>query len=134
MDDEIIANHKISIPEIFEKHGEEFFRKIEQEALHHLVKNKKAFVIATGGGTPCFFDNMDFINKNGKSIFLDITPNAIADRLHLTETENRPLLDNTYKLQEKLENLLANRIGFYTKAHVTIAAEENLEELVLKLA
>ncbi len=124
----------MTIPEIFEKHGEDFFRNAERQALYHLVKNKKTFVIATGGGTPCFFDNMDFISKNGKSIFLDISPKVIADRLHLTETENRPLLGNTYKLQEKLENLLANRIEFYTKAHVTVTAGVDLDEIILKLA
>ncbi len=130
LDDEIVTNQNMPITEIFERYGEDFFRKIEQETLHLLVKNKDAFVIATGGGTPCFFDNMDFINDNGKSIFLDVNPKEIADRLNKRETENRPLLDNTYKLQEKLEDLLANRIGFYTKANLTITAEMGLGDVI----
>lgn len=133
LDDEIVANQNIPIPEIFEKHGEDFFRKTEKNALHHLVERENSFVIATGGGTPCFFDNMDFINKNGKSIFLDISPKEIADRLNKQETENRPLLGVVDNLQGKLEKLLGSRVGFYKKAHLTVTADMHLGDIILML-
>ncbi len=133
LDDEIVANQNMPIPEIFEKYGEDFFRKAEKNALHHLVESENSFVIATGGGTPCFFDNMDFINNNGKSIFLDVSPKEIADRLNKQETENRPLLGVVDNLQGKLEKLLENRVGFYKKAYLTVTAEMHVGDVILTL-
>ena len=68
------------IPEIFSIEGEEYFRKVESEQLRKIPSDNK-LVIATGGGTPCFNDNMAFIKSSGISIFLDVAPDNLEERM-----------------------------------------------------
>ena len=80
-----------SISEIFAKEGEEYFRKREREILHEICNEADEFVLATGGGTPCFFDNMDYMNQAGTTVFLNTSPLVIVDRLK-RQRADRPLL------------------------------------------
>ena len=126
------------VSEIFSNSGEAQFRKMEAKALR-AQSNQKEFVMATGGGTPCFHDNMDFINQVGTSIFLNTPISEIVNRLNDEEIKTRPLLSTIPKeqLQPTLEGMLQNRLPFYSKAHVqiqgaTITAKEILNLLGTK--
>ncbi len=108
------------IPEIFEQFGEPYFRKAEQQILHKTFELKNT-VIATGGGTPCFFDNMQKINSYGVSVFIDMPTKAIVDRVCNSKTK-RPLLQNktTDELISFVNEQLHERRIFYQQANVII--------------
>ena len=112
-------NHK-TIPQIFAEEGETEFRKKEQKALKELSEFNDV-IIATGGGAPCFFDNVELMNKTGKTIFLNINPKILADRLLKSKTE-RPLIKG--KSREELvafiNETLKKRNEFYKKAEFQI--------------
>lgn len=108
-----------SIDEIFSTLGENEFRQIERDALHSL-KGKEHLVIACGGGTPCFFDNMDWMKNNGTTIFLDLPPKILEKRL-LNGMEHRPLIKNLNKTGELIsyiESKIAQRRPFYQQADI----------------
>lgn len=110
-----------SIEEIFQEHGEEYFRELETAALADL-SNVENIVISTGGGTPCFNDNMKFIKQTGVSIYLKVDPNVLISRL-LNSHTIRPLILNKTpeELNEYITMSLAMRDPFYSQANVTIA-------------
>ena len=116
LDDIIERTENQTIANIFTAKGEAYFRKIESEYLKNTKKNQNT-VISTGGGTPCFFDNMKWMNDNGTTIFLNPTIDILFKRLQ-PETAKRPLLadnsDETLRLfiSQKLEN----RLKYYEKA------------------
>jgi shikimate kinase len=72
--------YRISIHDFFTKYGEKHFREIEHILLKEITK-KEDFVLATGGGTPCFFNNMDFMNTHGISVYMKLTPESLVNRL-----------------------------------------------------
>ena len=110
-----MRNHK-SVPQIFAEEGEAEFRKKERKALEELSEFSN-IVIATGGGAPCFFDNIDLMNNTGTTIYMNIDPAILADRLIHSKTE-RPLIKG--KSQEELtvfiDEMLAKRRPFYSQA------------------
>ena len=105
-----------SISEIFAKEGEEYFRKREREILHEICNEADEFVLATGGGTPCFFDNMDYMNQAGTTVFLNTLPLVIVDRLK-RQRADRPLLamDSDDELEFCVREHLESRLYFYLK-------------------
>ena len=115
--------YKISIFDFFEKFGEEMFRKFEHEILKELII-KENTIISTGGGLPCFNDNMDIINDKGISIYLEMPFKAIINR-QKNSKQKRPLLQN--KNQEEIEtyllDLLTKREPIYQKSKITIDAQ-----------
>lgn len=115
--------YKISIFDFFEKFGEEMFRKFEHEILKELVLKDKV-IISTGGGLPCFNNNMDIINKEGISIYLEMPYNAIINR-QKNSKQKRPLLKN--KTQEEIEtyllDLLTKREPIYKKSKIKIDSQ-----------
>jgi shikimate kinase len=92
-----VRNFK-TIPEIFATVGENGFRLLEQKALHEVAAYEN-IVVSTGGGTPCFFDNMGVIKNSGISIYLNGTPRILAERLRHSKTD-RPLIKG--KTEEEL--------------------------------
>ncbi len=134
LDDEIVKETQNSIAELFEKHGEDSFRMLEQKALHNTEKLDNA-VISTGGGTPCFFDNMDWMNEEGITVYLEATAGLLFHRL-VNEKDKRPLLKkiSEIELMEHIQEHLAQRESYYQKAHVTIrAASVNITQLKEKV-
>ena len=117
LDHQIETNIKKSIPEIFEQYGETFFREKERDRLRFLVRNTSDFVLATGGGTPCFFDNITLMNTVGTTIYLNFLMSQIVN--HLSKDHSRPLLQ-----KHSLETLYHKRKYDYEKAkhHVTSPA------------
>jgi shikimate kinase len=118
IDEKFENQFKITINDFFMKYGEEAFRKLERKLLHETLERETA-VISTGGGTPCFFDNMDFINKHGTSVFMNIPINMAIHRLKNAK-KPRPLLENILPsdFSEFLQNLYLKRLPFYQQAHI----------------
>ena len=121
LDEEIEKRERKSIPEIFSQSGEDYFRQVESEVLHQWAAGKASFVMATGGGAPCFYEGIKVINDTGLSIFLDTAVSQLVERL--AEKAGRPLLksQNAEELKIKLEQLRSTRLTCYRKAQITIA-------------
>lgn len=109
-----------TVAQYFSAHGEDAFRKLESNTLKELEYPNNC-VVATGGGTPCFFDNMDWMNENGLTIYIEMTPVALAKRLE-KGIDKRPLLRNLSEeeLIHFIENKLSERNEFYKKARTTL--------------
>ncbi|GHS93932.1 shikimate kinase [Bacteroidia bacterium] len=107
--------HK-SISAIFEEKGEATFREIERKTLHEIIDFENV-IISTGGGLPCFFDNMDMMNQSGITIYLKVSVEELAKRLR-TGKQKRPLVKD--KKPEELKDFIAmnleKREAFYNKA------------------
>ncbi|GAA4827836.1 shikimate kinase [Algivirga pacifica] len=113
-----------SIPDIFSTKGEDYFRKIEKEVLETTLPENT--VIATGGGAPCFFNNMGFIKEQGLAIFLDTPTKLLAERV-LQQKGSRPLVDDQQSLenvQKALEEKRNDRLAFYMQADYRIDTSE----------
>lgn len=111
------------IPLIFAENGEDYFRTLERQALLSIDGNNK--VIATGGGAPCFFDNMDMINKNGLSVYLKISKDELFNRLHGKGASDRPLLagKSDDALKKELKDKLLYREQFYNRADIVVEGD-----------
>jgi len=110
------AQAGMTIAEYFSTHGEDAFRKLESEVLKQTQYPANA-VISTGGGLPCFFDNMDWINSHGKSVYIKLSPKTLATRLE-NEKTHRPLLREKHgeDLITFIEEKLVEREPFYNRA------------------
>jgi shikimate kinase len=137
LDTEIEKSEGDSIALIFRRFGEDHFRKAESNELQKWVNVNEDFVMATGGGAPCFFDNMATMNQAGTTIFLDVPAKEIAKRIS-GQSANRPLLLNLSfeELKDKIEFLRSQRKPFYRKAKhtckgatITLADLEFVNEL-----
>lgn len=117
LDAEVEKVFKMSVQDIFEKHGEGKFRELERDQLRKFA-NKKKSLLACGGGTPCFFDNIDWMKQHGEVIYLKAAPDYILDRV-MDETTKRPLLKevNTSELLFFIQKKLKEREPEYLKAH-----------------
>lgn len=109
--------HK-TISEIFKEKGEEGFREIEKKSLKE-VSEIEDVVIATGGGTPCFFDNMKLMNTTGITVYVKAKPNDLLEQLQLSK-KKRPLIANKSAdtLLPFITNHLNKREVFYSKANI----------------
>jgi shikimate kinase len=131
----IVERENKTIAEYFAAHGEDGFRKLESETLKNYPYSETC-VVATGGGLPCFFDNMNWMNANGKTVYLHMEPQALVSRLH--NRQKRPLIANMddEQLLTFINKKLEERNPFYTKAHLIINAfdldAEKLEEALNK--
>ncbi len=122
LDKLIEARTEMSVAGYFAKHREESFRKLEQEVLQKTVYPEKV-IVATGGGIPCYFDNMDWMNKNGITAYLSLSPKALANRLENSKTE-RPLIKGLKgdELIQFITQKLAERESFYNQAKFIMSA------------
>ena len=122
-----------TITEIFENKGEKKFRIVEKESLMEVCK-KDNLVIATGGGTPCFFDNMQKILGSGKAIYLKIEIEDLLERLE-TEKSQRPLIANksAKELLDFINSTLLERERFYKQANFIVDAKNITAKEIIKL-
>lgn len=130
MDNYIEERNCKTIPQIFAEEGEVEFRKKERKALEEL-SDFTDLVIATGGGAPCFFDNIDLMNETGTTIYLNIDPKILADRLMKSKTD-RPLIKGKSReeLVDFIDETLKKRNAFYSRAKLQITEPDiNLDEL-----
>ncbi len=124
LDKVIESKYYKTISELFAEKGEEEFRKIEQCYLRE-VSQFENVVISTGGGTPCFFDNMDLMNRMGKTIYIKASVEELA--LRIKRSKNiRPILKNQSpeNLENFIENHLDERIEFYQKASIIVDTQK----------
>lgn len=127
-----------SISQLFAERGEEGFRLLEQTMLHEVGEFENV-LISTGGGTPCFFDNMEYMNGQGDTVFLDVSIDVLFRRLRVAK-QQRPILQG--KSDEELllfiEEALAKRLPFYQKARYQfdgsmLESREQIKDSILKL-
>jgi shikimate kinase len=123
-----------TIAQIFETDGEHFFREKERDVIAALSQ-KTDVVVSTGGGTPCFFDNMQRMNQAGLTIYLHATPKMLKQRIIRGENR-RPLLNRVpdEELTARITHLLHQREPDYRKSQITVeafnlTAKKLLEEL-----
>ena len=127
--------HK-SVAQLFAEKGEEGFRKIEHNMLHEVAEFEDV-IISCGGGTPCFFDNMDYLNQQGHTVYLKAEPEVLYDHLLMGKVE-RPLLKN--KTPEELivfiREQLEKREPYYSKARYTldVSLMDNYEKIKITVA
>lgn len=126
LDKEIEKTEGKQIREIFAEKKEDYFRQLESAELKKWCNKPDDFVMATGGGAPCFFDNLEVINKSGKSIFLDVPASEIVRRMSMGPIDKRPLLAAGGKegLKDSIEFLRTNRLSFYTHASITLTGAD----------
>ena len=123
-----------SIPEIFSQSGENYFRQAETRELERVASANKTLVLSTGGGTPCFNNNMTFMNNSGTTIYLDVPIEVLLDRL-LASGIQRPMFSglNRASALEKLSELKRIRLNFYQQATLTISGASITPEEIFKV-
>lgn len=125
-----------AIREIFSTQGEARFRELERDALLKVISEKDRFIVATGGGAPCFFDNLEHMKKNGKVVFLDLPMSTIAQRLQNEGLAVRPLLKDFFTLEKLEAHLMATfdkRSKYYRQADIRIDANSPVAQIVKKI-
>ncbi|GHV10890.1 shikimate kinase [Bacteroidia bacterium] len=133
MDAYIEEKQQKKISELFAENGEAGFREIEQKALHEMATYNNV-VISTGGGAPCYFNNIDVMNAAGTTIYLKANPKMLAEQLDLCK-QNRPLIKNKSleELRVYVAQTLAEREKWYNQAQLTypLTVTKSKEELLL---
>ena len=125
-----------TVKQIFDERGEDGFRVIERNMLHEVAEFEN-IVVSCGGGTPCFFDNIDYLNQQGETVYLKCTPEVLHKHLSMGKTV-RPLLLNKTPEQVKtyIEEQLQVREPFYSKAKhtVDVTLMDNYEKIKISVA
>jgi len=138
LDTVISQKENMSIQDIFKRKGEIYFRKKESFYLNEILSQKSDIIVALGGGTTCYGENMELINQKATSFFINTPLKILVNRL-LSEKTTRPLVSdlNDSDLMEFVAKHLFERMSFYEKAHYTIAAAnktpEDIASEILKL-
>ncbi|MGB8190749.1 MAG: shikimate kinase [Chitinophagaceae bacterium] len=132
LDKQITEDEGKSIVEIFEQKGEEYFRMMEKETMYILTESHESFVMACGGGTPCYFNNIDYMNNNGITVWLNTRMEVLFNRL-LEEKDSRPLLRNLSdgQLRQFILKKFSERRIYYEQASLVIEeSEASVESLI----
>ena len=139
LDTEISKQNNRSITEIFKEKGEIFFRKTEKEVLEKILSTEKNIILSLGGGTPCYYNNINLINEKTFSVFLKTNVKTLTHRLS-SEKDKRPLIQNISNedLPEFIAKHLFERNPFYNQAKITIntdnlSAREIAEEILTQI-
>lgn len=139
LDDYIETKEEQSITSIFQSKGEIYFRKLETKYLQELLSSEDNVVLALGGGTPCYSNNMELIltTNNAKSVYLKLSITALVERLK-SEKQNRPLISHLNSDEALLEFIgkhLFERSQYYSQSNYTINTEgksiKDITELIL---
>lgn len=127
LDELVVAQEGKSIADIFSEYGEEYFRLAEKQILEELVEREDSMIISCGGGTPCFFNNIDFMKRYGIVVWLNTHVEVILQRL-LKERMHRPLLKDIK--DEDLRNHIVRKLNerrmYYEQADVIIDKEDSI--------
>jgi len=121
MDLYIEERYKMSVVSFFDIFGEDKFREIEHNTLLEILSKKTDSLISLGGGTPCFYNNMDIIINSGLSVYIKLTVDELYKRLYKTK-KRRPLLinKNSEELRRYIEEVLNKRESIYMKSHIIV--------------
>ena len=125
-----------TVPQLFAERGEDGFRQVERTMLHEAAEFED-IILSCGGGTPCFFDNMDYINSQGETVYLKASPEVLAAHLKMGKVR-RPLLEGKSQ-DEKLDFIkeqLAQREQYYLKAKHVLDVDllDNYEKIKISMA
>lgn len=132
LDKLIESDYKQSIPEIFATKGEKEFRAMEHNTLKRVIE-KNNVVVACGGGTPCYYNNMELMSNNGVNVYIKMSVDTLVDRL-TNAKEKRPLIENKTptELRSFIKRQLEKREDVYHKAQYTVKGKDlNVDELAL---
>lgn len=125
-----------TVPQIFAERGEDGFRTVERNMLHEVAEFEDV-VISCGGGTPCFFDNMEYLNQQGDTVYLKATPEVLYSHLKMGRVE-RPLLKNktAEEMQAFIKEQLSQRESYYLQAkHVLdVSLLDNYEKIKITVS
>jgi shikimate kinase len=136
MDEDIEIKERKAVTEIFESKGEAYFRDVEAKMLRGYTSEVKNTIIACGGGTPCFHQNLEWMNEHGITIYLYCTPEEILRRL-LKGQQKRPLINklNQAELLFFIEKKMKERAPYYSRANIILdnaaITESTFEEKIL---
>ena len=124
MDNHIEGKLFKSVSQIFAELGEDQFRLLEKQCLHEVAEFDQV-IISTGGGVPCFFDNMEYMNKQGVTVYLKLSSADLAERLEQSHANKRPLLANRKgeELLHFISEELVKREPFYSQAAFSVSGE-----------
>jgi len=124
MDNHIEGKLFKSVSQIFAELGEDQFRMLEKQCLHEVAEFDQV-IISTGGGVPCFFDNMEYMNKQGVTVYLKLSSADLAERLEQSHANKRPLLANRKgeELLHFISEELVKREPFYSQAAFSVSGE-----------
>jgi len=132
LDTVIVEKEGKSVADIFAEKGEEYFRYQEKEMLEQIAKEEESFILSCGGGTPCFFNNIEFMKKSGKVVWLNTSVEVLKERL-LKERMTRPLIREIgdAELKRYIIRKLSERKMSYEQADVIVNEESiSLERLI----
>ena len=129
----IIREEGRSIAEIFAQSGEAYFREAERRVLR-TIRPGASVVVSTGGGMPCFHDNMQYINASGVSVFLDVPVEVLVRRMLVHAQEDRPLHSpNDPELLHNLQQRYITRLPIYSQANIIISGETTEDEVMRRV-
>lgn len=135
LDEQVVEHAGKPIVEIFDTAGEEQFRLIEKDVLHIITESHDSFVMACGGGTPCYFNNIEFMNRSGTTVWINTPLEVLYERL-IDEKERRPLIRKLSPAQLKhfIARKFSDRRIYYEQATIFIDEEPvQLENLIDKI-
>ncbi len=124
-----------TVREIFQNEGESYFRKVEHSIIQSICSDDTKWLVSTGGGTPCFHENMELMNSSGVTVYLKTSPEALHERL-VKAKQKRPLLENRSndEMLSYIQRHLIERMPYYEQSSITVDAlsinAAKLQELV----
>lgn len=135
LDEQVTEHAGKTIPEIFAAEGEEQFRLLEKDVLHIITESHDNFVMACGGGSPCYFNNIEYMNTAGTTVWINTPQDTLHKRL-VVEKEKRPLIKDL--TDEQLRNFIQKKFSdrriYYEQATIAIDEEPvQLEKLIEKI-
>ncbi|HQV61837.1 MAG: shikimate kinase [Chitinophagaceae bacterium] len=135
LDEQVTEHAGKTIPEIFAAEGEEQFRLLEKDVLHIITESHDNFVMACGGGSPCYFNNIEYMNTAGTTVWINTPQDTLHKRL-VVEKDKRPLIKDL--TDEQLRNFIQKKFSdrriYYEQADIAIDEEPvQLEKLIEKI-
>lgn len=132
LDSVIVKKEGATVADIFSEKGEEYFRTREMETLEAITTEQERFILSCGGGTPCFFNNIEFMKKHGKVVWLNTSVDVLLQRLG-KDRSSRPLLAGVSdeELRRHIIRKLSERRMYYQQADVAVSEENTtIDELI----
>ncbi len=132
LDEQVVSREDKSISDIFAEKGEEYFRLLEKETLHIITESHDSFIMACGGGSPCYFNNLDYMNQAGTTVWINTPIDVLFQRL-LKEKNERPLIRSLTddQLRGFIIKKFADRKIYYEQADVIVDDEPvHLDSLI----
>ena len=133
LDDAVVEQEEKPIASIFEEEGEEYFRLLEKDVLHMITESHESFIMACGGGTPCYYNNIDYMKRQGTTIWINCSVQCLFDRL-IMEREKRPLIKDLTDegLRSYIQKKYASRKIFYEQASIILSEEQTNMDYLLE--